>query len=419
MSNMLRAFRELFGQLVTETPSMPRHNSKRKPHRTLLRLEELERRLVPAPNLTTWTDADSTHLASHPGNWTNGVPNSTTQAILDGNVTKDGITFDQQVTCDGILVRNAYIGAITILAATSSNATVEIQSNSTPSLITRTGSGNTPLNLTNGAALQVDSGAGLYLDDNNINNASTFVTGDGMAGEILNNSGSVVYKGYTTNHDYLKIPVLNNGSFTLLGSAYGDGTDSVGSTLEVTGSDALTGNVSWYQNATGTSTSLQGNVRLQADAGYTQNAGTLVTVAGTGNSLPYSYLSSGTGVGGIYLDLNINGGTVQFTSQGKQTLYSTLYIYAENVNVAGEIDVRIDGQNPPTADRLILSHMGSTMTFKPGAKFVVNPVGQVLANKTWGNVLTAPGGLKDTNNLTTVGNGTTVNVNSPNISVTS
>jgi hypothetical protein len=211
MFNMLKVCREVFGPWVTAAPSKRRSIQKRKPHRTLLRLEELERRLVPAPSVTNWTDAKGDHLASTVGNWDNGLPNATTQAILDGNKTKDGITFDiANLTCDGILVRNVYIGAITIQAGTSSNATVEIQSNSTPTLITRTGSGNNPLNLTNDAALQVDSGAGLYLDDitpacnllntnlkrkrgppsltlrvgedlsrrrnNNSNNASTFVT---------------------------------------------------------------------------------------------------------------------------------------------------------------------------------------------------------------------------------------------------
>ena len=127
MFNMLKEFRELFGSWVTAAPSKPRPNPKRKPHRTLLRLEELEGRLVPAPLLTTWTDKDGNHLASDANNWNNGLPNATTQAILDGNVTKDGITFDQQATCDGILVKNGYGGTMTIQAAVSSNATVEIQ----------------------------------------------------------------------------------------------------------------------------------------------------------------------------------------------------------------------------------------------------------------------------------------------------
>ena len=171
------------------------------------------------------------------------------------------------------------------------------------------------LQLTNGAALQVDSGSGLILDDNKA--ASTFVIGDGAAGEILRNYGSITYKGTSGSSnlpDYLNIPVLNNGSFTLLGTAYGLAGNS-GDTLEVKGSDPLTGNVSWYQNASGAVTSLQGNVTLQADASYTQKAGILVNVAGTGNSSDWCYLTGGTP--GNLLTININGGTVQCAFSGQ------------------------------------------------------------------------------------------------------
>src|SRR5579871_1679391 len=169
MFNMLKEFRNLFGPWVMAALPKP------KPCRILLRLEDLEGRIVPAPFLTTWTDATGNHLASDALNYTNGKPDDQTQLILDGSKTNDQIKFDEAVTCDGILVKNNYSGTMTVTVANvASNATVEIQSGSTPTLQT----GTTPLQLTNGAALQVDSGGSLTLDDNNAG-GTTFLKGDG------------------------------------------------------------------------------------------------------------------------------------------------------------------------------------------------------------------------------------------------
>lgn len=101
--------------------------------------------------------------------------------------------------------------------------------------------------------------------------------------------GAVTYTGQDSAVDFLKVPVRNYSSSS------GSGFTVNGGTLQVSGTDATTNNVSFYQNSTGARTNISGRGTLWCTNNFTMNAGSLWTTdnnhadtlkVGTGGAAP-------------------------------------------------------------------------------------------------------------------------------------
>lgn len=381
-------------------------------------LEVLLDRIVPS---TTWTNGDGNFNASDPGNWSSGLPSATSQAVFDGNTTRVSCVFDyylpgHELTCNGILVENGYNGVWEVQANTtlSSNATVEIQKGTQINL--KIDQGGNPMKLTNGASIKVDAGGVLAMNSNGF--GTTFIQGDGKAGEILSNSGSVSYIGKAATSlvlDQIKIPVLNEGTFSIDGGYRGT-MGTVGSQLNVSGTvNGTNKKVSWYQDTAAAQTNLSGGASLNALSGYTQKDGLLETL----DSYKATLIVYNNGWGTV----NIDGGKVAIDPNSNPFVYGSLQFDANTVNCSGEIDIKVNTTDNKTADTITMGGMGSgngVLNFQTGASFVVLPSGTPQkAQGKWGAVLTAAGGITGWGNVTVKNNNTIVTPAQTTISVTS
>lgn len=190
--------------------------------------------------------------------------------------------------------------------------------------------------MNNGASFSVASGATLNLNDLPPVKGSAggvdFLVGDGKAGEYLNNAGTVTWTG--TNilagpnansiNDFMEVPVLNTGTFNANGM--GDGAVTLGATLDISGTDAKTNNVSFYQ--TGGALNLNSNATVLVEDSYYQSGGQL-----TSDASPCILQSGSLNP----LDINIAGGKVIVDTVANSV--STLTFVAATVEFNGELDV--------------------------------------------------------------------------------
>lgn len=378
---------------------------KRRPYRcptVKLGVEVLEGRTVPS---TLWTDGSGDHEESNKANWSDGLPNALSAALFDPSQphgSDDWIEWNETILCDGIIVQNEYLNSFTmadgVTISTSGNFSVSNNSSVNLSAVS-----NSPMiKLINGAAVTVASDCFLTLQNNGQTGGVTFFQGDTQpAGEILNNSGEVDYVGSASAQgsilDNIKIPVLNNGLFIVDGGlSAGSATpltpgQGVGSSLLVWGSDAKTGNVSWYQNNANAVTNLKGDVILGCQLGYTQTSGILES--GDSQTENLTVVNNG-----VYGTVNINGGKVQANPNQVGTPYGILDIYAKTVNLAGEIDEAAAGDM--SASDLI--HMNGvsdeTLNCEAGARLDLSTIGQPVVGKANRPVLQF-GSIKGQGNL--------------------
>lgn len=282
-------------------------------------LEILTDRIVPAPVVVDmYWDPTSGNNANAAANWDTGSLGSGTHPTAPpGNNANeiDNIHFDASKmagnqNCSWNYVPTNVLGFVTFNYDYSQTVTFSdkcgfsVSSNSfvtngaAPTLAPSGASGQNALAaitltggvhffISNGGPNPADSGT-LFLSGFTSGNA-IFMAGDGTAGEYLGNFGTVSYTGQkqsgtTANIDYLKIPVQNGlgGTSQVPGifKVNGNGTDksgSLGAVLQVSGTDANTNKVSFYQDFSSSETDILGGGTLWCVNNYTMNDGLLQT----------------------------------------------------------------------------------------------------------------------------------------------
>lgn len=384
------SFREVHHDELDQGHVFPKRRPYRRPT-VKLGVERLEERDCPS---ALWVDTDKNNKESDANNWfdttkgVNGVlPSATVAALFDPTATNgqgqvigssDNITWDLPITCHGIIVRNGYQGSFTMSAnqAVTTNANFSIDGKST---VTFLGANNTPMTLTNGADVTVAAGGKLVLNDQDITAGVTFFKAGDANPEILSNAGTVNYIGHanlnTRIQDYILIPIANSGTFNVYGGNGGQpptipdaGGQSLGSQLNVKGSNVDTDNVTWYQEGAAAVTALSGNVYLSLQMGYTQTDGILKT-----DNFTETLEANNNGA---YGTINIQGGKVQ-VDPGDKTGYAVFNIMAQTMKLAGEIDETVSG-DLTGGDKIDMSGVpSSTLSCVTGSKVVLSENGDI------------------------------------------
>ena len=372
---VLKLFRaKRFASWAMATP--PRH----KPRPTFKpRLEPLEERWCPdtTNDVLYWAPQGGSKDASLASNWWDQTklmqgltaPGPTNSITLSGSKSNSPIEITALMSATSVTVMNNYNNTLTVDAndSLSLSGGVNILQGSILTFVSGSnGSGSLGIILTNGANFTVSSGATLNLKDSANPVGSTYLSGDGQAGEYLNNQGTVnwygtaVAAGKTAIVDDLSVPVAN-GTFNANGGSGGD-TTMVGGQLLISGSDALTNNVGFYQTAGGLN--LTNNAQVVCRKGYYQSGGAI-----TSDATPCA-LSSGQNNDG---DINIAGG--QVTVDNVANSVSTLTFLASTVEIGGSINVSglTTGGNSNRSDQLICQ--GATVTLGAGSSLNVGTTG--------------------------------------------
>jgi hypothetical protein len=357
MINMLKEFRKLFGPWVTAAPP------KRKPRRILLRLEDLEGRIVPAS--TTWSPQGGSTDGTDKANYTNGLPNQTNELVLDGSVSKANILFKANLPTSiaSIQVINGYQGTLTFSGGTLTTLKENDGSgNCTLTISAADNSGG--VILSNNNDFVVKSGGNLKLVDSGAAAGGTFLsaqdTGNGTVGDYLNNQGTVTWTGTAVASgknakaiiDTMGVPVLNNtGTFKVDGGTKGN-TTMVGGILFVTGQDPTnTNDVSFYNK--GGALAFSNDAELDALDNFYQSAGSITSddtgKGETGGQECALVTGQLDGKGG---DINIAGGSV--TVDSASASLGTLKFLSAAVEFNGVLDVSglKTGGNSTQADLL-------------------------------------------------------------------
>lgn len=368
---------ETMGKLITAVtvtaPKSCRPAAARKSRRAIQTLEVLEDRCCPA---ALYWDPTFGNIASDASNWDVGSLGSGTHPAAapgaNDTVTFSGATmagnepchWDYSTTVAGVIFSNKYNQILSVLSNINLSVGTDrfyVLKSALPTLnmLSRTSS----IILTNGTFAQVDGSLTL---SGSLSWQSTFFTSDGK-GELLDvNGGTVTYKGQSNQTDFIKVPVLNEGTFNVGGNPGSNG----GPTLDVSGGDANTGSVSWYQDTSGAITNLSGLATLLVESGYTQTAGLLETT----DSGPETLQAGASGTNGT---ININGGVVKIDNSG-MNVYGELDFKGGNgsstVNIGSgaELLFKVDCNDDVTSDHL---NCDGTVNFIAGSTVGVNPQG--------------------------------------------
>lgn len=243
------------------------------------------------------------------------------------------------------------------------------------------------ITLTNGYVFNINTGGKLFLTGWS-GGGAIFLAGDGTPDEYIANGGTVTYTGAgSSGIDYLKIPILNGSGYAGIFNVNG-GTG--GSTLQVSGTDSNTNNVSFYMNSSGSQTNIYGKGTLWCYNNFTMTGGQLQTTDGNTDTLKVG-TSGSSPVDGT---ANLLGGYVEISLNTK--LWGTLQIAgtteANNpiVNVASatlEFDVDMTaGKN--NCSKLVVGGTGGSgkvnFAYNGGtARIQVNPEGNTTPKHTW------------------------------------
>jgi hypothetical protein len=302
------------------------------------------------------------------------------------------------------------------------NTFAGLDGTSSPILAPAGTSGTPAFTLVDGAEFLVSTGGTLKLTGGS-NGKAVFMAGDGTAGEYLANAGTLIYTGQAnanaSNVDYLKVPVNNqaSGVFKVNGNVSQDLI--YGATLQVSGTDPSTGNVSFFQNGSGAETDIYGSGTLWAYNNYTMTAGKLQST-----DLKLDTLQVGTaGPSPVDGTVNLVGGTVNFNAGG--TLGGSLDIAGTTpandpiLNIGSvtfnfKVDMTADSN---ASDSLVVGNPGGTGTvnfgFNGGVATVnIIPQGDVTQGHKW-PVLYYGSVTGNNNNNVTVPAGYTANWSNP------
>jgi hypothetical protein len=197
----------------------------------------------------------------------------------------------------------------------------------------------------------------------------TLIASAANSGNYINVAGGILrYEGSGGVTDTIQVPVLNNGTFSV-DSATGQAN---GATLIVQNAVPQTNNVSVYMANEGAYVQLAEAATLEADNGYTQANGELLTMDNTAVTLTAGVKGAGT--------VNIAGGQVLIDN--KPGTFGELDMDAQTVNFAGQLVVAIDPNASGTNDKLFVS---GTTNLQAGAtlKVLVGINGPPPAGNTW------------------------------------
>lgn len=336
----LRQLKKIFGPQVTSA-----RQSRKPPPTVKPRLEALEERWCPSTDTLVWNPVGGSQDAFNAANWYDqtqnkqgvSAPTQSNPIILDGNQANKSIEFSGGMVVASITVQNGYNSTLTIDAEQldTNGGNVVVNSGCTLALVSKDPQGG--IGLVYGSTFTVASGGTLKLIDGVATGVQFIINVDNMAGEFLNNAGTVTWTGTAVASgnqaikDVLNTGVLNTGTFNADGGTNGD-TTKVGAVLAIEESDANnTNNVSFYQ--TSGSLNLQNAAEVDAYDGYYQSGGSL-TSDSTGGATQACTLVGGVGGDG---DINIAGGNVMVDTVPNTV--GTLRFIASTAEINAEVDV--------------------------------------------------------------------------------
>lgn len=431
----------------TRTCLKPNHRplrASRRPNYFRPRLEVLEDRLAPATVNMYW-DPTSGANASTTANWDTGSLGSGTHpAAAPGNTAgeKDQIYFDgtagkggnQSCTWDytptnplgEILFQNGWTQTLSFndKQGFKVSGTAGVSNNSAPTLAPNGNSGANAvaaITLTNGALFNIEGGCTLNLTGWSTGDA-IFFAGDGTAGEYIANGGTVTYTGTGAGVDYVKIPVLNGNGYAGIFNVNGGAKSGAGSTLQVSGTDSNTNNVSFYMNSSGSQANIYGGGTLWCYNNFTMTGGQLQTTDGNTDTLQVG-TSGSSPVDGT---ANVLGGYVEISlntnSFGKLQIVGTTKANVPIVNVGSatlEFDVTMVAGNN-LCSQLIVGNAGGTGKVNFGynggtTRVQMNPEGNTTTGHKWQVIFF--GSATGTNNVMIQQPGYTLKWNANNLEI--
>jgi fibronectin-binding autotransporter adhesin len=311
-------------------------------------------------NWTVWKGGNTTWNTT--GNWTNGIPNSTSALAdiggnaagtanpdLGGNRTLNGLRFDSAATQSYNLTGSTR--TLTMSSATTSGiAFIQQQSSldQTMSFTTLSLARNTMVDVTGAGNLTISAG---------ITGTSNLVK-DGTGGSLILSGNNSSWTGSL----FVNAGTAQIQNANALGGGTGGTTVAAGGTLEVAGNITAVGNITIsgtgdtgngaLRNASGTNT-LSGTVTQSADATVSAAAGSLTITNGiTGTNVDTTFAGAGnitvgaitTGTGGVIVNstgtVTMNGAAN--TNSGNTTVNSGTLVLAKAASttaIAGNLAI--------------------------------------------------------------------------------